>query len=98
MFSATVPGAKANANLYSLIETVKANGLPPYPYLRHVFTELPKVTAVQQMEALLPWQIDQRTVTAWIENQGGVYLLTAYKHPVKVYRSKGGDQFPLPLN
>jgi transposase len=29
-FSDTVAGAKASANLYSLIETAKANGLEPY--------------------------------------------------------------------
>ena len=33
----TVRGAQARANLYSLIETAKANGLEPYAYLRLVF-------------------------------------------------------------
>ena len=42
LFSASVKGVKASANLYSLIETAKANGLEPYAYLRHLFTELPK--------------------------------------------------------
>jgi len=41
LFSASVAGAKASANLYSLIETAKANGLEPYAYLKHVFTQLP---------------------------------------------------------
>ena len=36
-------GIKASANLYSLIETAKANVLEPYAYLWQVFTELPKV-------------------------------------------------------
>ncbi|MGH7261828.1 MAG: transposase domain-containing protein, partial [Nitrospiraceae bacterium] len=40
--------------LYSLIETAKANGLEPYHYLRHVFTELPKASTVAQIETLLP--------------------------------------------
>lgn len=57
LFSATVPGARASANLYSLIETAKANELEPYDYLRHVFTELPKVQTVDQIEALLPWNV-----------------------------------------
>jgi transposase len=43
LFSDTARGAKSSANLYSLIETAKANGLEPYAYLRHLFTELPKV-------------------------------------------------------
>ena len=49
-----VRGAKASANLYSLIETAKANGLEPYRYLRHIFTELPKAATVEDVEALLP--------------------------------------------
>lgn len=57
LFSATVPGAKSSANLYSLIETAKANRLEPYQYLRHVFTELPKAQIAEQIEALLPWRV-----------------------------------------
>ncbi|MGZ3790611.1 MAG: IS66 family transposase [Bacteriovorax sp.] len=41
MFSATANGATAIANIYSLIETVKANGLEPFEYLNNVFKELP---------------------------------------------------------
>ena len=54
LFSASVKGVKASANLYSLIETAKANGLEPYAYLRHLFTELPKAETVEAIEALLP--------------------------------------------
>jgi len=54
LFSTSVKGVKASANLYSLIETAKANGLEPYAYLRHVFTELPKAETVEAIEALLP--------------------------------------------
>lgn len=54
LFSDTVSGAKASANLYSLIETAKANGIEPYAYLKQVFTELPKATTVEEIEALLP--------------------------------------------
>jgi transposase len=54
MFSASVKGVKASANLYSLIETAKANGLEPYAYLRHLFTELPMAETVEAIEALLP--------------------------------------------
>ena len=44
LFSDTVAGAKASANLYSLIETAKANGIEPYTWLKQVFTELPQTT------------------------------------------------------
>jgi len=54
LFSASVKGVKASANLYSLIETAKANGLEPYAYLRYLFTELPKAETVEAIEALLP--------------------------------------------
>ena len=53
LFSATVQGAKSSANLYSLIETAKANGLEPYEYLRQVFTELPKADSPEKIEALM---------------------------------------------
>jgi hypothetical protein len=49
-----VRGAKASANLYSLIETAKANRIEPYRYLRHIFSEMPKARTVEDVEALLP--------------------------------------------
>ena len=54
LFSASIKGVNASANLYSLIETAKANGLEPYAYLRHLFAELPKAETVAAIEALLP--------------------------------------------
>ncbi|MCG7887016.1 MAG: IS66 family transposase [Candidatus Thiodiazotropha taylori] len=57
LFSASVKGAKASSNLYSLIETAKANGLEPYVYLKQVFTELPKAKSLEEIEALLPWNV-----------------------------------------
>ena len=55
LFSDTVKGAQSSANLYSLIETAKANALEPYAYLRRVFTFLSAATSVADIEALLPW-------------------------------------------
>lgn len=46
VFCDTVAGAHASANLYSLIETAKANGIEPYAYLRNIFTDLPQATSV----------------------------------------------------
>lgn len=57
IFSTSPKGATASANLYSVIETAKANGLEPYAYLRKIFTELPQATSVEQIEALLPWNV-----------------------------------------
>lgn len=58
LFSDSVNGVTASANLYSLIETAKANGLEPYAYLRYLFTELPKAETVDAIEALLPGKLD----------------------------------------
>ena len=55
LFSDTVSSTKAGSNLYSLIETAKANGLEPYAYLKKVFTELPKATCIEDIEALMPF-------------------------------------------
>jgi len=55
LFSDTVAGATASANLYSLVETAKANHLEPHAYLSLIFTRLPTLTTVEDYEALLPW-------------------------------------------
>jgi len=62
LFSASVKGVKASANLYSLIETAKANKLEPYAYLRYLFTELPQAETVEAIEALLPGNIDKNQI------------------------------------
>jgi hypothetical protein len=41
LFADTVAGAQASANLYSLVETCKANGIDPYHYLVWLFAKLP---------------------------------------------------------
>ncbi|GBE11745.1 transposase IS66 family protein [bacterium BMS3Abin13] len=57
LFSGTPEGAEASALLYSLIETVKANKLEPYAYLRYIFEKLPLASSLEDYEALLPWNI-----------------------------------------
>ncbi len=46
------------AGLYGLIETAKASDIEPYRYLRHLLTELPKVNSLEDIEALLPHNMD----------------------------------------
>ena len=53
----TVAGARASANLYSLIETCKANGIEPYTYLVDLFRQLPSAKTAEDFEALLPWNL-----------------------------------------
>ena len=54
LFSDTVEGAEASANLYSLIMTAKANRLEPHAYLSLVFRDLPRARCVEDYERLLP--------------------------------------------
>ncbi len=62
LFSHSVRGVKASANLYSLIETAKANGLEPYAYLRYLFAELPNAETVDAIEALLPGNLNKNQI------------------------------------
>lgn len=62
LFADTVAGAKASANLYSLVESAKANGLEPYRYLRYVFTHLPAANSIEAFEALLPTRVDPEMI------------------------------------
>jgi transposase len=57
LFSDTVAGANASANLYSLIETCKASGIDPYRYLHWLFQCLPLAKNVDDYDALLPWKM-----------------------------------------
>lgn len=57
LFANSQKGAHASANLYSLIETAKANHLNPYQYLLRVFTDLPNAQTLEDIEALLPWSV-----------------------------------------
>ena len=57
LFADTVGGAQASANLYSLIETCKANAIDPYAYLVKLFRALPAAQTADDYEALLPWRL-----------------------------------------
>ena len=54
MFCGNDRGAKASANLFSLIESAKLHRLNVFKYLTLVFTELPKAKTPKQREVLLP--------------------------------------------
>lgn len=57
LFCDSVAGAKSSANLYSLIETAKANGIEPCAYLAAIFERMAYAQSVDDYEALLPWNI-----------------------------------------
>jgi transposase len=57
LFSGTPDGAKASADLYSLIETAKANNLEPYKYLRYLFEKIPFALNEKDYRQLLPMNL-----------------------------------------
>ena len=57
LFADTVGGANASANLYSLLQTCKVNGVDPHRYLAALFTALPLASTADDYEALLPWRV-----------------------------------------
>jgi transposase len=69
LFNDTVKGARASANLYSLVETAKANGVEPHAYLTHLFTQLPSAKTVEDFEALLPWNVKVTLPTTRLQRQ-----------------------------
>jgi transposase len=62
LFADTVRGARASANLYGLIETAKANRIEPGRYLAYLFEVLPTITSPDQLDALLPQNIDSEAL------------------------------------
>jgi len=63
LFADTPRGAEASATIYSLIETAKANGLEPFAYLRQVLRHIGGAETVEQIETLLPWNIERNRAT-----------------------------------
>ncbi len=63
LFSDTPSGATASARIFSLIETARANGHNPFRYLSVLLTELPQAQRVEDIEALLPWNLTPAGVT-----------------------------------
>ena len=58
LFCDTQAGAIASTNLYSLVETAKANGKEPHAYLAALYRQLPTADTSDAIDALLPWNID----------------------------------------
>lgn len=57
LFAQNPYGAKASANLYSLVSCARVNGLEPHAYLLHLLEELPRANTAEALEALLPWNV-----------------------------------------
>ncbi len=57
LFSYDASSAQASANLFSLVMTCRVNDIEPYAYLNYLFEHLPAASTVEQIEALLPWNL-----------------------------------------
>ena len=55
LFANNPLGARASANLFSLVATARANGIEPGACLNFLFESLPAAETVDALEALLPW-------------------------------------------
>ena len=58
LFADSVAGAKANAVMYSLIESAKINNLNIYKYMRYLLEELPQLEvpiSIDTLRKYLPW-------------------------------------------
>ena len=59
LFGDTPKGAKASADIYSIVETAKANGLDVFKYFKLLLTVLPNIAFLTNpdiLEELLPWK------------------------------------------
>ncbi len=63
LFVIGVAGARAAEIIYSVIETAKYHHLEPYSYLRCILAKLPYATSESDVEALLPFNLDQSLLT-----------------------------------
>jgi len=57
LFADSVAGANAAATLFSLLQTCQLHNINPYDYLRHVLTHIPNAQTIEQLEALLPYNV-----------------------------------------
>jgi len=70
LFAGSPSGAMASANLYSLVETAKANGLEPYRYLRFLFERLPYAATPEDYRKLTPPHLDRKEFDAALPQWG----------------------------
>lgn len=57
LFSKSVEGAEASADLYSIVMTCRANDINPYYYFLHLFKEIPNLKPDDDINQLMPWNV-----------------------------------------
>lgn len=59
LFAHRVEGTHAAATIFSLIETCKYHQVEPYEDLRYVLNKILSCTTLDELDALLPYNIDK---------------------------------------
>jgi hypothetical protein len=59
VMSGSPAGAKSSCELYTLIETAKANNWNPAKYLTRIFEKAAKMNTGDDWSRLLPWNLPQ---------------------------------------
>jgi len=63
LFCATTKGAESSANIYSVIETCKANKINPYSYLKYLLDHIHDYSDSKELVNLLPYNIDKKLLS-----------------------------------
>jgi len=66
LFADSVEGAHAAATIYSLIETCKHHHIEPYDWLRYVLQAIPSCQTLEELESLLPFNIDKKLLATCV--------------------------------
>ncbi|MBN2738376.1 MAG: transposase domain-containing protein, partial [Spirochaetales bacterium] len=68
MFSDILRGAYSSSAMYSLIQTVVANGLNAYWYLKYIFIKLPYAQTEDDLRALLPMNVTEEQLAEFMRD------------------------------
>lgn len=63
LFMVTPKGADAAVIISSMIETAKAHDIKAYPYLKYVFEKVLTTNTLEELEALLSFNLDRSQLT-----------------------------------
>ena len=86
LFSKAVDGADTSAFFFSIIESAKANGVDPLLYTELICMEGPYCKSEEEMEKLLPWNVDLAKVKDMVKAR---YAATADRTRQKPYLLTG---------
>jgi len=68
LFCNSIAGVRAAEILFSLIETCALHNVEPYAYLKYVLTEIPYAKTIEEIERLLPFNIELQKLIIDLHN------------------------------